>query len=78
MILTTNYHDTVLAPTPPLQCYAALIICIFRHHQVPIGLVYSIYDPTEIAIREVIEVKEYIDIIFAARLDIRSMDKHLI
>jgi hypothetical protein len=35
-----------------------LIICIIRYYQVSIGLVFSIYDPTEVAIQKMIDASQ--------------------
>jgi hypothetical protein len=35
-----------------------LTICIIRYYQVSIGLVISIYDPTEVAIQKMIEASQ--------------------
>jgi hypothetical protein len=37
---------------------AALIICIFRHYHVPIGLVFSVHDSTEVSIKKMIETNQ--------------------
>ena len=42
----------------PFQGYIGYTICIFHSYQVPIGLVYSIDDPTEIAIQKMIEASQ--------------------
>ena len=37
-----------------------LTICIIRYYQVSIGLVFSIYDPTEVAIQKMIDASQEI------------------
>jgi hypothetical protein len=42
----------------PLSARLLLTIHTFRHYQVPIGLVFSIHDPTEVAIQKMIEASQ--------------------
>ena len=48
-----------LSPTSPLPVLGSLLTIItFRHYHVPIGLVFSIHDSTEVSIKKMIETSQ--------------------
>jgi methyl coenzyme M reductase beta subunit len=42
----------------PFQCYAVFNYLHIRHYHVPIGLVFSIHDSTEVAIQKMIDASQ--------------------
>ena len=56
MILAANYHGAVfISYQSPSYAWLLLTIITFRHYHVPIGLVFSIHDSTEVSIKKIIE-----------------------
>ena len=50
----TSFKNTLSS----FRARVLLTICIIRYYQVSIGLVFSIYDPTEVAISEMIDASQ--------------------
>jgi len=50
----TSFKNTLFS----FRARLLLTICIIRYYQVSIGLVFSIYDPTEVAIQKMIDASQ--------------------
>jgi hypothetical protein len=59
VILAANYHGAVfISYQSPSYAWLLLTIITFRHYHVPIGLVFSIHDSTEVSIKKMIETSQ--------------------
>jgi hypothetical protein len=54
----TYTHTCTSSYLSPFGASLFITIDSFRHYQIPIGLVYSIHDPTEVAIQKMIDASQ--------------------